>query len=296
MPAPSPASDIHVFDRARIRHNRERAAPRFAAHDFLFRHAANALSDRLGDIARTFPLALHIGGRSPLPPTAKIEQRVVMDLACLDTAHIQADEEFLPFATHSFDLITSTLTLHSVNDLVGALLQIRQALKPDGLFMASLLGGETLHELRHTLTQTEIVTKGGLSPRVFPFADKAQMGDLLTRAGFTLPVVDSEIVTVTYPNAFKLFHDLRGMGEGNAIAARDKAPLPRAFFLDAARRYHDDFSEPDGRIPATFELIHLIGWSPHPSQQQPLRPNSATHSLAQALGTTEVKTGDPSAP
>ncbi len=206
--------------------------------------------------------------------------------------NVYADEEFFPFADESFDLVLSTLNLHAINDLPGALLQTRKSLKPDGLFLAAMLGGETLHELRHVMTQAEMNIRGGISPRIFPFADKQQMGALLQRAGFSLPVVDSDILTVTYDNVFKLFHDLRYMGEGNAIAARDKTPPGKKFFLEAARLYQEQFAEPDGRITASFEIIFLTGWAPHASQQKPLRPGSAETSLAEALKTHEIKTGD----
>ncbi|GJL84424.1 MAG: methyltransferase [Micavibrio sp.] len=281
--------DIKVFDRSRIRHNRQRAAANFSQHSFMFDWADKQLNERLADIKREFPLALQIGTRGPAPQSSKINHLISMDIC---NASIIADEEFLPFAGESLDLVLSTLNLHSTNDLPGALLQIRKALKPDGLFIASMLGGETLHELRQVLTQAEINIKGGASPRVSPFADKQQMGALLQRAGFNLPVIDSDIVTVTYDNIFKLFHDLRGMGEGNAIFARNKTPPGKALFLEAARLYQEQFAEKDGRIVASFEVIFLLGWAPHESQQKPLRPGSAEHSLAEALDTNELKTGD----
>ncbi|HEY8190083.1 MAG TPA: methyltransferase domain-containing protein, partial [Micavibrio sp.] len=201
---------------------------------------------------------------------------------------IHADEEFLPFAAGSLDLVLSPLALHSVNDLPGTLLQIRQALKPDGLFMAALLGGETLHELRQAAAEAEMNLRGGLSPRIFPFADKPQMGSLLQRAGFSLPVVDSEIVTVTYEDAFKLMRDIRMMGEGNAIIKRDRSYAGKALFMETARLYQERFSGPGGCIEATFEVIFLIGWSPHESQQKPLKPGSATSRLADILCTDEI--------
>mgnify|MGYP003638206561 FL=1 len=211
-------------------------------------------------------------------------------------AYVQASEEFLPIAPQSMDLILSNLNLHTVNDLPGALLQIRNALKADGLFMAAMLGGETLHELRKILTDIELNTSGGISPRIAPFADKQQMGDLLQRAGFALPVVDSDIITVTYDNVFKLFHDLRGMGENNSIAERNKQFVSKDFFMRTAQAYHDQFAQSDGRIVASFEIIFLLGWSPHESQQKPLRPGSAEHRLADLLGATEHSTGEKTKP
>tara|TARA_R110002072_G_scaffold141944_2_gene287262 strand:+ start:785 stop:1699 length:915 start_codon:yes stop_codon:yes gene_type:complete len=296
-------NDIMVFDRARICQNRLRASKGFSDFDFLFKWSRNILSDRLYDINRQFPMALHIGSRGGISAQEhdKIDWLSHMDLTphpvqTMDSPYIQADEEFLPIAQKSLHLVLSNLSLHSVNDLPGALLQIRQSLKEDGLFLASMLGGETLHELRRAMMDIEMELYGGVSPRVAPFADKPQMGDLLQRAGFTLPVVDSEIVTVTYDNVFKLFKDLRGMGEGNAILQRNKQPLSKAFFMRLAEHYHNLYAEKDGRIVASFEVIFLLGWSPHSSQQKPLRPGSAEHSLAEALGATEIKTGERSAP
>lgn len=217
------------------------------------------IQDRLRDIKRDFPRAVHLSDQDNF------------------------DEEFLPFKSQSLDVLTSNLRLHAVNDLPGALTQIRQALKPDGFFLAAMFGGETLYELRESLTHAELAIKGGVSPRVFPFADKQQMGALLQRAGFALPVVDSDILTVTYENMFALMHDLRGMGEGNMIAARDKRNPGKRLFMEAARYYDEHFKEPDGRIRASFEIIFLAGWAPHESQQKPLKPGSADTSLTEVL-------------
>ena len=281
-------NDIQIFDRALLRTKRYRAGGAFADYDFLFSWAGRNLSDRLSDIKRDFYDVLQIGARCPaLHPRA-----VTMDLDTCFHPRIIADEELLPVRENSLDLIISPLHLHAANDLPGALAQIRRALKPDGLFIAALFGGVTLHELRDSLTQSEIALKGGVSPRVFPFADKQQCGALLQRAGFALPVVDSETLTVTYDNAFKLMHDLRGMGEGNIITARDKTYPGKAFFMEAAHYYQSRYAEQDGRIAATFEIIFLIGWAPHESQQKPLAPGSAEHSLTQALTDNDTETGD----
>ncbi len=285
-------NDIIVFDRKKTQANRRRAAYNFDKHDFLFDWARRQLAGRLDDIKREFPLGLEIGSRGSLKANKPQKIHKLITIDNFGTPDIIAEEEFLPLASHSIDLVLSTLNLHSVNDLPGALVQIRRALKPDGLFLAAMLGGETLHELRHCMAQAETNIKGGISPRVAPFADKPQMGDLLSRAGFSLPVVDSEIVTVAYENVFKLFADLRGMGEGNALTARYKSNPGKKFFMETARLYHENFSEPDGRIKASFEVIFLIGWAPHESQQKPLRPGSATSRLADALGSTEIKTGE----
>lgn len=290
---------VLIFDRNRVRHNRDRAARQSGDHGFLHDWTARMLANRLDDIKRHFPLAVAIGagGATHFHGHDKIGTLVTMDLARapLDQAHglrIQADEEMLPFASESLDLVLSPLVLHTVNDLPGALAQIRRALKPDGLFLAAMLGGETLHELRAVMTEAEMTLRGGVSPRIAPFADKPETGGLLQRAGFNLPVVDSEIVTVTYDNAFKLMHDLRYMGEGNAIIRRDRNFAGRSFFMETARLYQDRFAEADGRIVASFEIIFMIGWAPHDSQQKPLRRGSAQTSLAEALGTTEIGVGE----
>lgn len=281
--APAPAhKDIRLFDRMLLRRKRRRAQKNFSAHDFLFQWAAKQLQDRLSDVTRNFPHALQIGARAALAHD-KIGVLTRMDLIQNPGCDLLADEEFLPFAAGAFDLILSPLSLHSVNDLPGALIQIRRALKPDGLFLAALFGGETLHELRAALTETELTHKNGASPRVFPFADKQQMGALMQRAGFALPVVDSDILSVTYKEMAGLLADIRGMGEGNIIAARNKAYAGKDFFEKAAKAYHNLWSEKDGRIPASFEIIFLTGWAPHESQQKPLCPGSAKHSLAEAL-------------
>lgn len=280
--------DILIFDRARVRTNRTRAK---GQSDFLHRLTMENICDRLGIIKRDFQTSLMIGSNG----LDAFSSRQVHNLICMDLAipekttgpFVQGDEEFIPFANESMDLVLSCLSLHTVNDLPGALLQIKNILKPDGLFLGAMLGGETLYELRTCLAEAESMTRGGLSPRIFPFADKPQAGELLQRAGFNLPVIDSEIVTVTYDHIFKLMHDLRYMGEGNAIAARDKSFPGKALFMEAARLYQEKFSDPDGRIRATFEIIFMIGWAPHDSQQKPLRRGSAQKSLAEHLGTTE---------
>ena len=292
-------SDIVVFDRDLIRKRRERAKKTFQNHDFLFQWSQKQLTERLSDVARTFDDALHIGSRGTVTDQ-KIETLYTLDITDTPTddcgLYIQASEELLPIKPQSMDLIISNLNLHTVNDLPGTLLQIRQALKDDGLFLASILGGETLHELRKVMSDVELSKYGGISPRVAPFADKPQMGDLLQRAGFALPVVDSDIITVTYDNAFKLFEDLRGMGESNTIVARNKVPVSKSFFMEVAQAYQEQFAEADGRITASFEVIFLLGWAPHASQQKPLRPGSATHKLADVLGTEEIKTGEKATP
>lgn len=293
-PASQNNTNIRVFDRSCVKHNRNRSLKDFKNHGFLFDWAADQINDRLSDVNRNFPKVLQLGIRGPAIQNDKIQSQFTMDIA--GTPSIIAEEDILPIAPGSLDLITGNLTLQTVNDLPGALIQIRRALKPDGLFLAAMLGGETLHEFRHVLSETEIEMHGGISPRVAPFADKQQMGGLMQRAGFALPVIDSELITVTYDSMFKLMHDLRGMGETNAITERNRKPLGKRFFMRAAEKYQKEFSEGDGRIVATFEIIFLLGWAPHDSQQKPLRPGSAEHSLAEALNTKEISTGEKAKP
>lgn len=213
-----------------------------------------------------------------------------------DRPAVVADEEFFPFAAGSLDLVLSNMTLHTVNDLPGALIQIKRSLRADGLFLAALFGGETLHELRACLMEAEAEIRGGISPRIAPFADKQQAGGLLQRAGYALPVVDSEILTVTYPSLLALMRDLKGMGEGNALAHRDKTYRGKKLFMRAEEIYRDRYCEGDGRLRATFEILFIIGWAPHDSQQKPLRPGSAEHSLAEALNSEEFTAGEKAKP
>ncbi len=279
-------SSIVVFNRQHHRQQRLRAQGMLDKHGFLFEWAADQIIDRLSDIRKTFPVTIGLGNRVPrnfwdrLQAAKQIEHLVVSDIARGD---VTADSEILPFKSQSADLIVSALDLHTVNDLPGSLSQIRAALKPDGLFIGCLMGGETLFELRETLMQAEMESSGGASPRVAPFADKQQMGALLQRAGFALPVVDSEIIRVSYESMFNLLADLRGMGESNALASRRKNFTAPGFFARAASRYQDHYAESDGRVTASFEIIFLIGWAPHESQQKPLRRGSAEHSLADFL-------------
>lgn len=287
---------ITVFDRAQIARQRNRSLQAPANHTFLIDWTMDQIVERMNVVKRTFPIALQIGARGkPFEKTAAgVENLIICDSVSMRKKEnlVLCEEDFLPFKESSLDLVVSALNLHTVNDLPGALLQIRKALKPDGLFVAGILGGETLHELRTCLQEAELELTGGISPRVAPFADKPQMGALLQRAGFSLPVVDSEIVTVTYGSIFNLMHDLRWMGEGNAIQNRKKTFTPRRLFLRAAELYAQKFAEPDGRIFASFEIIFLLGWAPHESQQKPLRPGAAQSRLADALGTVEIGAGE----
>lgn len=282
-----------VFDRPLIRQRRNRAAALPGNYAFLSEWAMKDLAGRLAMVLRAFPVAVQLGSRSmlPDPQAAGIEIMAHLDLAegfLKDRPHaVRADEEFLPFAHGSIDLIVSLMSLHGVNDLPGTLIQIRRALKADGLFLGAMLGGETLYQLRDVLTQAELEISGGVAPRVSPFADKQQMGALMQRAGFALPVVDSDLLTVTYESLPKLFADLRGMGETASMQARSRAIPPRRLFERAAEIYSALYPAEDGRIEATFEVIFLTGWAPHENQQKPLRPGSADHSLAEILGSEE---------
>jgi SAM-dependent methyltransferase len=200
---------------------------------------------------------------------------------------VALDEERLPFAAESLDLVVSTLGLHWTNDVVGALIQIRRALKPDGLFLGALLGGATLTELRQALTQAEDELWGGAGSRVSPFADSRDAAGLLQRAGFALPVADVDRVSVSYEHPLRLLADLRQMGETNVLADRHPRALTRGLLARASEIYAERFAGPDGRVAATFEIVTLTGWAPHESQQQPLAPGSAQMRLADALGTVE---------
>lgn len=304
---PSPMSDpMNVFDRRAVRRHRDRAAARLGEHDFLLREVGERLLDRLADVRRTFPRALDLGCHDGtvarlLDGRGGIEMLVHCDLspamaAAAPTPAVAADEEFLPFADRTFDLVISLLSLHWVNDLPGALTQVRRALKPDGLFLAAMLGGETLKELRHVLAEAELAGEGGVSPRVSPFADVRDAGNLLQRTGFALPVVDTEVVPVLYGSPMTLFADLRGMGESNAVRERRRTLSRRATLLDAAARYVQRFAEPDGAVPASFQVLYLTAWAPDASQPQPLRPGSARTRLADALETVEPPAGTGATP
>ncbi|MBL6928277.1 MAG: methyltransferase domain-containing protein [Rhodospirillales bacterium] len=282
-----------IFDRHSVRLHRDRAAAHLDANDFLRREVASRLLDRLGDIKRTFPMALDLGCATGtlgqmLTGEGGIETLVQCDLSArmADRAHglcAVADEEALPFANGRFDLVLSCLSLHWVNDLPGALVQIRRALKPDGLFLAAMFGGQTCNELRHALGAAEGEIEGGMSPRVSPFAEVRDAGNLLQRAGFALPVADSDTLSVSYPAPMKLMADLRAMGETNAVAERRKTFTRRATLAAAAAKYAEKFADAHGRVPATFEVIFLTAWAPHPSQPKPLAPGSAEIRLADIL-------------
>jgi SAM-dependent methyltransferase len=300
--ADHPASDSPlIFDRALLRARRRRAAAMGPA-TFLIDRVAEDLADRLGAVLRTFKLALDLGTpsgavRAALAGLGSVETIVAADSLAPARAPpegptVVADEEALPFADATFDLVVSALSLQGVNDLPGTLVQIRRALKPDGLLLAALIGGETLTELRQSFAAAESEIEGGISPRVAPFADVRDLGALLQRAGFALPVTDADRVTVRYASAFALMQDLRRMGATNALVERRRAPLRRVTLMRTAEIYAARFADGDGRVRATFDIVWLSGWAPHSSQQQPLKPGSAQTRLADALGTHEVSTGE----
>jgi NADH dehydrogenase [ubiquinone] 1 alpha subcomplex assembly factor 5 len=264
------SESMTVFNRRTVARHRDRAAASLEEHNFLFNETGERLCDRLDDVTRTFPTALDLGCRTGdlgrvIGKRGGIEDLFQCDLSFQMTKRTGsraavADEEFLPFATKCFDLILSNLSLHWVNDLPGALMQIRRCLKPGGAFLATMLGGETLSELRQSLAHGEAEVDGGLSPRVSPFADVRDAGNLLQRAGFTLPVADLETITVSYPDPFKLMNDLRGMGESNAVLDARKGFTSRRLFMEAVQYYMQEFADADGRIPATFQIITLTAW------------------------------------
>ena len=260
------AGPPRIFDNHALALHRARAR-RIGGDAFLLRDASDGLEERLGAVQRSFEHRL------------KLEE------------HLNAEER-LAAEPEGFELVTSVLSLHAVNDLPGVLVQARRALKPDGLFLAALFGGETLTELRQSLAVAEIDVCGGISPRVAPFGDVRDLGGLLQRAGFALPVADIERTVVRYGDFSSLVRDLRAMGETNALVERSRKPMRRAMLAAAMAYYAANFADPDGKLRATFDIVYLTGWSPHESQQQPLKPGSAKSRLAEALGTEERNAGE----
>ena len=300
------ATQLQVFDAKAVRRHRERAARGSRAAEFLFIEGAARLADRLKDVSREFSQALELGSRGGLLARDLRDSGGIASLVASDPAAgflsgladpgLVAEAEALPFAPASFDLVVSNLALHWVNDLPGTLLQLRQALKPDGLLLLSLFAGETLNELRLCLLEAESEIENGASPRVAPFADPRELAGLLQRAGFALPVVDTDRIEATYPDALSLMRDLRAMGETNAVAARRRSFTRRATVLRAAELYQTRYAGADGRIGARFEIATLTAWAPHQSQPKPLRPGSAATRLADALGAEEKSAGEAARP
>jgi SAM-dependent methyltransferase len=294
-----------LFDRALHAKRLARAARGFETADFLKRRAAGDIVERLEAINRRFPVAVELGARNGVFARAlaaseavgKVGLLVQADLspAMLDRiggVRVAADEARPPFAPGSLDLVVSTLALHWVDDLVGTLIQLRRALRPDGLFIGALLGGATLSELRGCLLEAEAKLRGGAGPRVSPFIDAADGASLLQRAGFALPVVDTDLVIVRYDHPLQLMADLRAMGETSALIDRPRTALTRGILDLACGLYVERHAGTDGRIAASFEIVTLTGWAPHPAQQQPLRPGSAKARLADALGVRERPAGE----
>jgi SAM-dependent methyltransferase len=295
---------MRIFDRELHARRRARAAADYRDYSFLKRIAAEDLALRLSAINRRFDRVLDLGAHDgtlgkvlkgdPLA-AAKVGEIVHADLSSA-FGHMQADEEALPFQEQSFDLVVSALSLHWVNDLPGALIQIRRVLKPDGLFIATVLGGRTLTELRQSLLAAEEEIRGGAANRVSPMMDVIDAAGLLQRTQFAMPVADDDARTVRYAHPLNLLADLRGMGETAAFANRSAPPLTRGILMRAMDIYAERFSDPDGRVRATFELVTLSGWAPGPDQPRAKRPGSATVRLADALGVKEQDAGEKTGP
>ncbi|WP_426612953.1 methyltransferase domain-containing protein [Bradyrhizobium sp. McL0616] len=266
-----------LFDRALL-HARQQRARAQGEVTFLLDRVTEDMSDRLAAVMREFGAAADLWtpgeGLATLRARLPSFQRIALG---------ETGEERLPFAPESLDLVVSALALQFVNDLPGVMAQIRRALKPDGLLLAAMIGGDSLTELRQAFAAAEAECEGGVSPRVAPFADLRDIGALLQRAGFALPVTDVDRVVVRYSNAFALMQDLRRMGAANVLIERRRTLSRRATLLRMAEIYAERFADADGRIRATFDIIWLSGWAPHASQQQPLKPGSAKASLAEAV-------------
>ncbi len=270
-----------LTDTIALARNRARAMALPAPALFLHEEAAREIKERLNEVNRRFTKPAIVTGFPDFWRGFMPEAKVV------------SESEVLDLTPGAHDLVLHTLALHWANDPVGQLVQCRHALRPDGLMIAAMMGGQTLHELRAALAEAEIALTGGLSPRVLPMGEIRDLGALLQRAGLALPVADSLPLSVSYETPFHLMRDLRAMGEANALQARHRRFAPRQLFAEAARRYSAAFSDAEGRIRATFEMVFLTGWAPSPDQPKPLRPGSAKASLAEALGTSEIPLPDP---
>lgn len=295
-----------LFDTTMLARRRDRAMAlgHAGGADFLVREVASILAERLADVPRPFPRmllhgtgagavvrALRPGGEGlvQLDPSPAMATAAARAAPAAETRVMAG--EVLDAGEGAFDAAISTLLLHAANDPVGLLVQLRRALRPDGLMLAALFGGETLHELRASLAEAEAEVSGGLSPRISPMGEVRDLGGLLGRAGFAMPVADVERFRVTYATPFHLMRELRAMGETSILAHRLRHPSPRRLFARMAEIYAHHFPAEDGRVRATFEVVFLSGWAPAPGQPQPRRPGSASHRLADALGTVEVPTG-----
>lgn len=290
-PTSSSSGPPQIFDARRRQARLARATPRFRSADFLHTRAADNAAESLAAILRDFPVAVDLSAHSgPFAEAAALSD-AASRIGPILTPTTQAERAApgaaaLPLADESVDLVVSLLSLHWANDLPGALAQIKRALKPDGLFIGTLFGAGTLKELRTVLTEAELSERGGAQARISPFADGYDGAALLQRVGFALPVSDVDRFTVRYPDLFALIRDLRAMGETNVLHGPIR-PLSRRIIAKAAALYAERYADADGRIPATFEIVHLAGWKPHESQQKPLERGSAKTRLADALGVRE---------
>ncbi len=286
-----PPAVPRLIDGAALALRRRRAAAGGGGPDFLRRRIAEDFSDRLSATLRAFPVAVDLASSGPetlLALRGRRDAAATYRVAVAEgSGDLVAGDAALPFAPASLDLVASTLALHFVDDLPGLFAQIRAALRPDGLFLAAMLGGDTLAELRQAFAAAEAETLGGPSPRVLPFADVRALGGLLQRAGFALPVTDVDRVTVRYSSPVELMGDLRAWGAANPLAERSRRPLRRGTLSRTVEIYAERFSDADGRVRATFEVVWLSGWAPHPGQPKPLKPGSARARLADALGVRE---------
>ncbi len=295
-----------LFDRKLLDVRLSRIAGHLADHDFLLKRVATSYGERLSSILREFPFTIDLGAlHGPIGELCRKHPRIQTivqlesNLKLLNKCSglkVRSDIEALPLRNESVDLVLSALVLSFVNDLPGVLVQIRRALKPDGLFLGTVFGTRTLDELRQSFYQAEEETVGGISPHTIPMIDVRDCGTLLQRAGFALPVADSDLVTVKYSTPWSLFEDLRGMGMTNILRERHKSPLKRKTIFRMIELYEELFSDQEGKVEATFELITLTGWSPHASQPKPLQPGSASRRLADALDTREISGGEKASP
>ncbi len=293
---------IRLFDRSLLA-ARLRRAQRIGPATFLLDRVAEDFADRLAAVLRRFDRAADLGTPTPAVRVALAGSGAIGTMIAVEPdlqaaeapaagLRVVADIEALPFAGGALDLVVSAFALQTVDDLPGVLIQIRRALRPDGLLLAALLGGDTLVELRESFAIAESELTGGVSPRVAPFPDLRDMGALLQRAGFALPVTDVDRVVVRYASPLALMADLRRMGATNPLVERRRIPLRRAVLARVLEVYAERFSDPDGKVRASFDIVWLSGWAPHESQQQPLRPGAATARLADALGTREISAGE----
>lgn len=291
-----------LINQAHVARQRDRAAYGFDDVDFLKTAVAERIMDRIDMIKRDIPHVLEAGCHTGSLTAKLLSHPKIKTVSAFDPSPkmaeitasrfgveaIAAPFEDVPFEGQRFDAVVSAFALHWSNDLPGTLIQLARRLNPDGLLLVALAGGETLSALRNCLASAESEVSGGMSPRVLPMGDIRDMGGLISRAGLTMPVADSDTITVTYPHLFKLMGELRAMGEGNAMTDRLNHPTSRRVFLRAAELYQAQYGDAEGRLPVDFEIITLTGWSPDASQPKPLKPGSAETRLADALGTTET--------